>query len=1041
MLKLKTAIQAQGDVFSHKSSFCRILFVLVLFNSFAFTFGQNCVPPPPDIQGWWDGDGNADDRVRGNSANLNGGVSFGLGEVGQGFLFDGSSGFVSIPAAAQTDIGAAGGLTVECWIQPSQLSSGQVIAEWNDGNGNIGTHLMISIPELGGLGSIFANLRDENGLDHYFATSANVLSLNNYQHVALTYDKSSGAAHIFLNGTSVASADLGVFTPETSYSLNLGKRVSGNGTGQYFSGILDEFSIYNRALTASEVSALNSAASGGKCKDVAPVIQVQPSNQHVRAGYSAVFNVVVSGSPLAYQWRYNNSEIPGETSSSLVLPHVQTNQAGLYSVIITNSWGSVVSSDALLEVDPNCLSAASGIVSWWPADGDADDHVGENQAAVTNNLAFISGLAGQAFSFNGTNTFIQFLASPSLNVGTGTGMTIEGWIKPSILTRQQAIAEWNNGQGQIGVQFMHSIPSLGGAGSLFVNLLDTSGGNHSFTTGAQALTTSAFQHVAVTYDKSGGVARIFVNGKAIVTQTLGVFTPQTSYDLYFGTRASGPGAGSFYSGLIDEFTIYNRALSTNEIEDVFNATSFGKACIPPEILVQPLATKVKSGSNATFQVTVRGAIPLRFQWYRGENPIPNATNRTLLITNATLSSATNYSVRVTNYLGFAISSNAALNVSVVYALANGRELTNSTATFSAPVGIQFQTVFTDGLIFYTLDGSKPDINSTFYTGPFSLTNGVVLRALAYSSDFLQSGEMDPVTIFVVPSYRLSATILGGGTVSLNPPGSNYLSNTTVTVSALPNAGWKFLQWLGDASGTNPVTNVTMNRSKVIQPVFGTSLHTTIAGSGSVILDPPGGTYPFGTGVTLSAIPQQGSYFGFWGNAATGNTNPLSFVITNSNPTISALFQSLGSGQAALTVSPVGKGTITVNPRANVYTIGQTITITAIPGTNEIFLGWSGDVVGSANPLTIQMDQSKVIYADFTHAPVLSIIKPYDGPKPEGFAFTISSDFGTEFSVQASTNLLDWTTLSVISNAFGAVGFTDPGATNLNMRYYRVEKTP
>src|SRR3954469_3203562 len=109
MLKLKTAIQAKGDVLSRKSTFSSILFVLVLFNSFAFAFGQNCLPPPADIQGWWDGDGNANDLVGGDPANLNGGVSFGSGEVGQGFVFDGASGFVSIPAATQTDIGAAGG--------------------------------------------------------------------------------------------------------------------------------------------------------------------------------------------------------------------------------------------------------------------------------------------------------------------------------------------------------------------------------------------------------------------------------------------------------------------------------------------------------------------------------------------------------------------------------------------------------------------------------------------------------------------------------------------------------------------------------------------------------------------------------------------------------------------------------------------------------------------------------------------------------------------------------------------------------------------
>src|SRR5207247_2272449 len=138
----------------------------------------------------------------------------------------------------------------------------------------------------------------------------------------------------------------------------------------------------------------------------------------------------------------------------------------------------------------------------------------------------------------------------------------------------------------------------------------------------------------------------------------------------------------------------------------------------------------------------------------------------------------------------------------------------------------------------------------------------------------------------------------------------------VTLTATPAGGWVFLQWLGDTAGTNPTNSVVMTRNKSVQALFGTTLSTTAAGGGSVVLNPPGGLYPYGTTIQVSAIPQPGKFFGIWGNAASGNVNPLSFVLTNANPTVSSLFASLNSGQVALAVVPVGHGQVLLSPRSN-----------------------------------------------------------------------------------------------------------------------------
>src|SRR5437867_10003102 len=57
----------------------------------------SCVAPPSGMVSWWPGDGNADDIQGGNNGTLQGGATFGTGEVGQGFSLNGTSAYVSVP--------------------------------------------------------------------------------------------------------------------------------------------------------------------------------------------------------------------------------------------------------------------------------------------------------------------------------------------------------------------------------------------------------------------------------------------------------------------------------------------------------------------------------------------------------------------------------------------------------------------------------------------------------------------------------------------------------------------------------------------------------------------------------------------------------------------------------------------------------------------------------------------------------------------------------------------------------------------------------
>jgi uncharacterized repeat protein (TIGR01451 family) len=108
---------------------------------------------------------------------------------------------------------------------------------------------------------------------------------------------------------------------------------------------------------------------------IPPTISVQPSNQTVIAGASALFQVTASGTaPLNYQWWFNGTNAVGTNGNLLAVDQAQANLAGNYSVLVTNAAGAVTSAVAQLIVlipptiltqPSNQVSLAGGTVSFY----------------------------------------------------------------------------------------------------------------------------------------------------------------------------------------------------------------------------------------------------------------------------------------------------------------------------------------------------------------------------------------------------------------------------------------------------------------------------------------------------------------------------------------------------------------------------------------------------------------------------------------------------------------------------------------------------
>lgn len=351
--------------------------------------------------------------------------------------------------------------------------------------------------------------------------------------------------------------------------------------------------------------------------------------------------------------------------------------------------------------------------------------------------------------------------------------------------------------------------------------------------------------------------------------------------------------------------------------------------------------------------------------------------------------------------------------------------------------LSLTTSFTGGTILYTLDGSDPTVSGRFYTGPFQVKQSALLRVVAYNGDFTQFVHADPVEVVILPT--MTASTDGGGTVAIDPPSGAYSSNGTATLTATPLPGWTFLQWLGDATGTNPVVSVEMSKKRCVQAVFGTTLSTAVVGSGTVAVSPTPTFYPYGSNVRLTALPASGAYLALWGNAASGTNNPLTFSVTNANPTLTAVFASLAGGSLrSLAVQPTGAGSVQRSPYANTYTNGARVTLTAVPEPGQQFLGWTGAASGTSNPLVVTLDSSKVVGATFTDGPRLVLPPCANDVNP--FRGWLVGGVGGSFLVESTTNLpataTDWQPVATLTNNLGTIQFEDATTTNSPRRFYR-----
>lgn len=299
--------------------------------------GAPCMASPTNLISWWRAEDSALDQISGNNGTLVGNATYGSGLAGQGFVFDGSGDFVSLgnPLTLQSQT-----FTIEAWIKRASLSivsssgSGSALI-FGYGQGGYGFGLLND-------GRLFLT---KVGISNVILT--NGVTDTDWHHVVVT--KSGREVIFYIDGLLYPTSPY-----DPGFTFGTGAAIGARADNQdgSFMGMIDEPSFYRRALTPSEIQAVLNSGSSGKCLDlVTPTIVSHPGNTNILVGSNMAFNVAAGGSlPLSYQWRFNGTNIPGGTNVSLVVSNVQFASGGLYTVLVSNQAGSVVSSSAALTV-------------------------------------------------------------------------------------------------------------------------------------------------------------------------------------------------------------------------------------------------------------------------------------------------------------------------------------------------------------------------------------------------------------------------------------------------------------------------------------------------------------------------------------------------------------------------------------------------------------------------------------------------------------------------------------------------------------------
>lgn len=375
-----------------------------------------------------------------------------------------------------------------------------------------------------------------------------------------------------------------------------------------------------------------------------------------------------------------------------------------------------------------------------------------NNGALQNGAAWTTGKNGAALGFDGVDDVVYIGNSTSLN-SVSTSLTIAAWVyraanQPggvSVVSRELNTTYYEH----------YYFGFEDGKYRWFVN---TSSG-YSDTTIGSAAPLGQWVHLAGTYD--GASVKLYVNGALqFTTSHTGTFSSDTT-GITIGASHNDAAHQAIegFNGAIDEVTLYNRALSAQEVQQLYQGTTGSPDTTLPDVSISaPAAGATVSGAAVAVSATASdnaGIASVQFQL--------DGVNLGAAVTSAPYTVTWNTTA----------TGNGSHSLTAV-----ARDTSNNTRT-STPVGVTVANAAFDFSV--SSGGAKSVARGSAVTNAISATliSGVT-QAVTYSASGLPAGA----TYTVTPA-NCSPTCTA--TLNLQTTASTPLGTTTVTVTGTAGA--------------------------------------------------------------------------------------------------------------------------------------------------------------------------------------------------------------------------------------------------------------
>ena len=383
--------------------------------------------------------------------------------------------------------------------------------------------------------------------------SSFVVTQHTWVHVTVTF---SDTVILYVNGQIIGQADYPSQPVSRSSVTRLGKSQDFYDTS--FEGVIDDVRIYNRALSSNEVAQLYS-------------IELKAS-QTITFGAlptktlgDAPFALSASaGSGLPVSYTSGNTNVATISGSTVTI-------VGVGTAVITASQAGNSNYLAAADVPQSLVVIGSssfftnGLVAYYPFNGNANDASGNGNGGTVYGATLTTNRFGNpnsAYLLNGISDYISISNAPANNLSEQ--FTISFWMnpKPGYGTPFQGncpiIAKWGGG----GVGLASYQIGITGSGQLFV-ATDT-GTQGSVAYDAKVATTGLWHQVVFVKDEN---AFHLYSDNGLLFSTNIVQPQQSTLNLLFG--AQGGVHLGFYGGGLDDIRIYNHALSSNEVAQLY----------------------------------------------------------------------------------------------------------------------------------------------------------------------------------------------------------------------------------------------------------------------------------------------------------------------------------------------------------------------------------------------------------------------------------------------------------------------------------------